>query len=93
MDTANNSYPAFQFPASELSAFAVTIDFFIISLKSGDIIHFMPDNIQTFYDWLTVHGVRDIQNDKIKTEKPATVTKPVMEWTKLFKRKRQNGKS
>ncbi len=50
MDTANITYPALAFPASEISAFAVAIDYFILSLKNGEIIHFQPDNTQIFYD-------------------------------------------
>lgn len=60
MDTANNTYPSLQFTASELSAFTVSFDSFIISLKNGELIHFTPDNIENFHDWLTAHGVRDV---------------------------------
>ncbi|WP_338839280.1 hypothetical protein [Flavobacterium ginsenosidimutans] len=65
MGTAKNTYPALQYPASDLSAFAVCIDMFIISLKNGEIIHFTPDNVQRFYDWLIDHSVRDVQNEAI----------------------------
>lgn len=88
MDTASNTYPALQFPASELSAFAVTMDIFTISLKNGKLIHFKPDDMQTFYDWLIAHGVRDIQKQKL----PATI-KPGGDGKGLFKRKKQDGKS
>lgn len=64
MDTDNKNYPALQFASSELSAFAVCIDLFIISLKNGELIRFTPDNVQRFQDWLIAHGVRDVKNDK-----------------------------
>lgn len=68
MGTAKNTYPALQYPASDLSAFAVCIDMFIISLKNGEIIHFTPDNVQRFYDWLIDHSVRDVRNEAIGSE-------------------------
>lgn len=72
MDTDNKLYPGLQFPASELSAFAVCIDLFIISLKDGEIIRFTPDNVQVFNDWLISNGVRDVwsqlkEEDEIPT--------------------------
>lgn len=68
MDTANNTYPALAFPASELSAFAVAIDLFIITLKNGNLIHFVPDDKGRFYDWLITHNIRDIRNEETKKE-------------------------
>jgi len=86
MDTVNNTYPALKFPASELSAFVATIDFFIISLKNGDVIHFTPDNVDNFYHWLMVHNIRDIKTEETKME-----LSPVINsgggWKELFKRK------
>jgi len=63
MDTVNNTYPDFHFTASELSAFAVGTDMFTISLKSGEIIHFIPDKPSCFHQWLSMHGVRDIAKE------------------------------
>jgi len=85
MDTANNTYPALEFPASELSAFAVTIDCFIISLKNGKIINFTPDNVGDFYCWLTTHNIRDIQKTETKKEEPP-VTNSGKGWKGLFKK-------
>lgn len=64
MDTGNKTYPALNIPASELSAFAVCIDLFIISLKNGNLVHFTPDDGKSFYDWLVAHGIRDVEKDK-----------------------------
>ncbi len=89
MDTANNTFPALQFPASELSAFAVTMDVFTISLKNGKLVQFKPHNVQTFYDWLIAHGVRDIKEDERAKEKPPDNTKSGG-WKALFKYKHKN---
>ncbi|WP_134091130.1 hypothetical protein [Olivibacter sp. XZL3] len=89
MDTAKNTYPAFEFPASELSAFAVTIDFFSISLKSGKIIHFQPEDVQSFYDWLVAHGIRDIQKEE--KAKPAVISTSI-NWLGWFKLKNKTTK-
>ncbi|WP_026769739.1 hypothetical protein [Asinibacterium sp. OR53] len=85
MDTASNTYPALEFPASELSAFAVTIDCFIISLKNGKIIHFTPDNVGDFYHWLISHNVRDIQKKETKKEEPSVI-KSGKGWKGFFKK-------
>ncbi|MBN8784278.1 MAG: hypothetical protein J0G98_14560 [Terrimonas ferruginea] len=65
MDTGNETYPAFNIPAAELSAFTVSIDLFIISLKNGELIRFTPDDVGRFYDWLISHNVRDIRTTKM----------------------------
>lgn len=69
MDNVNNTYPALEFPASELSAFGFIYNFFSISLKNGTIIHFTPDDMQSFYDWLISHGVRDIRANYMESKK------------------------
>lgn len=69
MDTANNTYPALQLPASELSAFAVTTDRFIISLKNIELIRFTPDNVDYFNNWIVAHNIRDIATEKLKRKK------------------------
>lgn len=84
MDTVNKTYPELQFPASELSAFAVTINYFIISLKNGEIVHFEPDDVQSFYDWLIVNGVRDIREKEVLP----LVVAPRERQSSWFKRKR-----
>lgn len=73
MDTGSKNYPALNIPDSELSAFTVCIDLFIISLKNGELIRFTPDDVGRFYDWLISHSVRDIRttdllNDAAKNE-------------------------
>lgn len=58
-----SSYPKFNHEAKELSAFSFSIDTFIISLKNGQIVHFIADDVQQFKAWLTKNGVRDIRKD------------------------------
>ncbi|MBN8785824.1 hypothetical protein CMT72_17055 [Elizabethkingia anophelis] len=85
MDTVSNTYPALAFPASELSAFAVTIDCFIISLKNGTVISFTPDDLGEFYHWLIIHNIRDIHKKETKKETPS-VTNSSNGWKGLFKK-------
>ncbi len=63
MDTGNNHYPEFEYPATQLSAFSYSVGTFVISLKNGRIIHFSPADVAAFNSWLIQHGVRDISVD------------------------------
>lgn len=58
-----SNYPGFSHVATELSAFSFSIDTFTISLKNGEIIHFIAHDVQHFKAWLSKHGVRDIRKD------------------------------
>lgn len=61
MGTEN--YAEFDYPISQLSAFILSIDTFIISLKSGKVIHFIPKDTNDFKEWLMKHKIRDITID------------------------------
>lgn len=87
METIKSTYPALNFTASELSAFAFTTNLFTISLKNGQIINFTPDDTDDFYNWLIAHNVRDVQNTEIKIEEPP-ITNNSTGWKGLFKRKK-----
>jgi hypothetical protein len=50
----------FPYKAEELSAFLLSIDTFIISLKNGQVVKHATDDTKPFYDWLVEHDVRDI---------------------------------
>jgi hypothetical protein len=54
------NYIGFPYLAAELSAFAVTCGIFVISLKSGKIVHFTPDDENHFYNWLVSTSVREV---------------------------------
>lgn len=62
MGTGNN-YPDFNYSAVELSAFTLTIDTFIISLKNGQLTHFIPKDAGAFCQWLLANHIRDIRKD------------------------------
>lgn len=53
-------YQGFTYHHQELSAFAVTLDTFVISLKSGNIVHHVPDHHDNFLSWLRAGNVREI---------------------------------
>ncbi|MCD6062579.1 MAG: Uncharacterized protein K0R82_490 [Flavipsychrobacter sp.] len=55
----------FPYPAEELSAFILSIDTFIISLKSGQVVKHATKDIESFYQWLVVNNVRDIARQKL----------------------------
>ena len=53
-------YPNLAYPASQLSAYSLSIDLFVISLKTEEIIRFKPDDVQKFKQWLEKFKIRDI---------------------------------
>ncbi len=57
-------YPDFEYTAAELSAYTVSIDVFIISLKNQQLIHFTPKDADAFEKWLVKHHIRDIRKNK-----------------------------
>lgn len=69
MGITKNTYPSLIYPVSDLSAFAICTDMFILSLKNGELIHFAPDSIHDFYNWLITHGVREVPKSVQKEEK------------------------
>lgn len=52
--------PEFPYPPDEISAFGVTMDVFILSLKNGELVHHTPEDEQEFHQWLTAHEVREV---------------------------------
>jgi len=66
-------YSDFDHPASQLSAYTLCIDIFIISLKNGEIVRFKPVDIVHFEQWLKKHSVRDIAVDN---GMPKNIIKP-----------------
>lgn len=53
-------YPDLAYPASQLSAYSRSMDLFVISLKTEEIIRFKPDDVTLFKLWLEKYGIRDI---------------------------------
>lgn len=63
----NVDYHGFEYAATELSAYTSTIGVFIISMKNGSIVHFIPKDEDTFVQWLKDNKIRDIRtNDGMK---------------------------
>ena len=63
----NNYYPGFDYEASQLSAFLLSLDVFIIALKDCGVANFAPKDIEDFQKWLLTHRVRNIKNDGSNT--------------------------
>lgn len=62
MKTNNEeSYPGFEHPSCLLSKFHTAGDIFTILLKDGSIIHYTPNDLDTFKEWLLKNGVSDIR--------------------------------
>jgi len=81
MDTKINHYPDFDYPATQLSAFAYSVGTFIISLKSGGIVRFDPKDVEHFRSWLINSKVRDISVDKGPPEKtPVQLPRRKSKW-------------
>lgn len=83
-------YPDFDHPASQLSAFSLCIDMFIISLKNGEIVKFTPDDTAHFKEWLDRFKVRDIAvNDGIPhADKTSNLSKSAHGFFNLIKRRK-----
>lgn len=62
--SANSRYSEFGYLASELSKFLAASDFFTIMLKDGRIIHFTPDDANSFRHWLLLNEVIDMRTEK-----------------------------
>ena len=62
MHTTPNRFAGFEHEASELSAYAFSIDTFILSLKNDDkrTIRFVTTQPDDFRQWLEEHGIRNV---------------------------------
>jgi len=55
-----NTYEGFAYTAQEVTAFLVSMDVFIISLRRIEVIQYKPDDIEKFRQWLKSHNIREI---------------------------------
>lgn len=62
--TSANSYPGFEYPASQLSKFLAASDFFTIMLNNGDIVHFIPKDMAAFLKWLSDNKIQNIRTEE-----------------------------
>lgn len=60
MNTFTTRFAGFGHEAAELSAYAFSIDTFILSLKDRSIIRFVTDRPDDFKQWLDHHGIRNV---------------------------------
>lgn len=54
-------YQGFSYPCKDLVKFVNTLGIFTIMLKNGNIVHFQPDNITDFRQWLLENNIEDIK--------------------------------
>ena len=54
-------FPGFKHCAEELSAFHLSLNSFVMSLKTGEIIRFVPEDTASFLQWLLDNHVKDIR--------------------------------
>ena len=59
----NTFYPELDHPVADLSAYSLSLDVFIISLKSDEIIRFQPADVEHFKKWLQRYNVRNVDED------------------------------
>lgn len=85
MGATRNHYPSFHYPAYDLSAFAVCLDLFIITLKNGELIRYIPNDKQQFHEWLITNGVRDIRKQVNEKKVVPIAPKPgLLEFIKKY---------
>lgn len=53
-------YQGFSHHHNDLSAFAITLGTFVISLKNGNIVHHTPEDLDSFLLWLRNGNVREV---------------------------------
>lgn len=54
-------FDGFEHRADELRKFLCTAGIFSISLKSGKIVHYTPEDIDAFRLWLAAHNIEDMR--------------------------------
>ncbi len=62
MNTFTTRFAGFDHEAAELSAYAFSIDTFVVSLKNKEVVHFVTDRPGDFLLWLEHHGARNIND-------------------------------
>ncbi|MEZ5015921.1 MAG: hypothetical protein R2800_02640 [Flavipsychrobacter sp.] len=63
MKTITKEYEDFAYTATQLSAYARTMDVFVIALRTGEIIEHRPENAFAFQVWLNFHHIRNIEQE------------------------------
>lgn len=60
----NNHFEDFPHAADTISAYAFSVDTFIISLKNQEVIQYVTSRPEDFKQWLDEHGIRNV-NDSL----------------------------
>ncbi|MEZ5016440.1 MAG: hypothetical protein R2800_05255 [Flavipsychrobacter sp.] len=63
MTKITTRFAGFAYTATQLSAYARTMDVFVIALRTGEIIEHRPENAFTFQVWLNFHHIRNIEQE------------------------------
>lgn len=58
------NYPGFEYSADQLYKFLAVLDFFTIMLQDGRIIHFTPEDENSFRQWLLLNKIKDMKTEK-----------------------------
>jgi len=54
------NYPGFPYTANQLSAYLLSMDTFIISLSTNQVVTFVPQDSRSFKEWLQKNRIRNI---------------------------------
>ena len=60
--TPSRRWRDFEHDASELSAYAYSVDTFVLSLKNKEIVRFVTTESDDFIRWLEQHRIRNIND-------------------------------
>jgi len=60
-----STYPGFDHQPETLLKFIASTDIFTILLKNGEIIHYVPADKKSFYQWLINNKIEDIKLDNV----------------------------
>ncbi|MBZ4192253.1 hypothetical protein [Niabella beijingensis] len=53
-------FPEFEYGHSQLNKVIESSGFFTIMLKTGEIVHFLPQSAEEFRQWLYSHNIKNI---------------------------------
>jgi hypothetical protein len=54
-------FAGFEYPSAEICKFLQTYSTFTLMLRSGDIVHYKPEQATDFQRWLNHHKIEDIR--------------------------------
>lgn len=60
-ETTNPTFPNFAYPAQDISAFHLSLNSFVLSLKTGELVRFAPKDTDAFLLWLKNNRIKDVR--------------------------------